>query len=264
MHFYLWCYDDFSFAAYTMVTSLVHVNGCEGGALMAKGKKPKFKIGDTVVITIYGTVGTITDIKIMDGKFVYEINENEGLFLEDTIQLLEDYKGKILIQERVEIEYQFFFGDIVQVSNYGEDLFKIIGIRTEIWRYHEDAWEDVVYELSRVSDGEWLEASEEELILVAPHDKAEKYLQSVGILYLGKEIKKTELLPTMKKANEHQKDRERMVKERSEIINGLLDVYNDYRTLYNMFQDDEYLEVMNLVLKHLKKMTDQSKKDTQS
>jgi hypothetical protein len=231
---------------------------------MAKGKKPKFKIGDTVVIAVYGTVGTITDIKIMDGKFVYEVNENEGLFLEDTLQLLEDYKGKILIQERVEIEYQFFFGDIVQVSNYGEALFKIIGIRTEIWRYHEDAWEDVVYELSRVSDGEWLEASEEELILVSPHDKAEKYLQNIGILYLGKEIKKTELLPTMKKANEQPKDQERMVKERSEIINGLLDVYNDYETLYNMFRDDEYLEVMNLVLKHLKKMTDQLNKDESS
>ncbi|MFC3885214.1 hypothetical protein ACFOU2_17745 [Bacillus songklensis] len=229
---------------------------------MSEGKKPKFKIGDTVVITIHGTVGTITDIKIMDGKFVYEVNDSEGLFLEETIQLLEDYKGKILIQERVDIEYQFFFGDVVQVSNYGKDLFKIIGIRTEIWRYYEDAWEDVVYELSRISDGEWLEASEEELILVSSHDKAEKYLQSIGILYLGKEIDKTELLPTMKKSNEQQKDQERIRKERSEIINGLLDVYNDYHTLYRMFSDDEYLEVMNLVLKHLKKMTEQQKNDS--
>ncbi|MEK4824658.1 hypothetical protein NSS71_08865 [Niallia sp. FSL W8-0951] len=30
---------------------------------MANRKKPKFKIGDTVVITIYGTVGKITDVK---------------------------------------------------------------------------------------------------------------------------------------------------------------------------------------------------------
>jgi hypothetical protein len=228
---------------------------------MSEGKKPKFKIGDTVIITIYGTVGTITDIKIMDGKFVYEVNDNDGLFLEDTIQLLEDYKGKILIQERVDIEYQFFFGDVVQVFNYGKDLFKIIGIRTEIWRYYEDAWEDVVYELSRIGDGEWLEASEEELILVSRHDEAEKYLQSIGMLYLGKEINKMELLPTMKKSNEQPKDQERFQKERSEIINGLLDVYNDYRALYEMFGDDEYLEVMNLVLKHLKKMTDQPKND---
>ncbi len=29
---------------------------------MANRKKPKYKIGDTVVITIYGTVGRVTDV----------------------------------------------------------------------------------------------------------------------------------------------------------------------------------------------------------
>ncbi|MEH6882226.1 hypothetical protein, partial [Priestia megaterium] len=150
---------------------------------MAGKKKPKYGIGETVVVTIYGTVGTITDIKVMDGIFVYEINHSEGLFLEDTIELLEEYEGQILVQERVELEYKFFFGDIVQVFNYGKELFKIIGIRTEIWRYKEDSWEDIVYELSRVTDGEWLEASEEELILVTPHEETENYAQSVDMLY---------------------------------------------------------------------------------
>ncbi|MGN8234871.1 hypothetical protein ACTHAL_003679, partial [Priestia flexa] len=218
-------------------------------------KKPKYRIGDTIVVTIYGTVGTITDIKVMDGLFVYEINHSEGLFLEDTIELLEDYDGQILVQERVELEYKYFFGDIVQVFNYGKELFKIIGIRTEIWRYKEDAWEDIVYELSRVTDGEWLEASEEELILVTPHEETENYVQNIDMLYLGKEIKKTELLPTMKKQNGHGKEEMKLTKEKHEIINGLLDVYNDYKTLHEMFQDDEYVEVMNLVLKHLHKIS---------
>ncbi|MDT2045999.1 hypothetical protein CHN50_13235 [Priestia aryabhattai] len=222
---------------------------------MAGKKKPKYRIGDTIVVTIYGTVGTITDIKVMDGLFVYEINHSEGLFLEDTIELLEDYDGQILVQERVELEYKYFFGDIVQVFNYGKELFKIIGIRTEIWRYKEDAWEDIVYELSRVTDGEWLEASEEELILVTPHEETENYVQNIDMLYLGKEIKKTELLPTMKKQNGHGKEEMKLTKEKHEIINGLLDVYNDYRTLHEMFQDDEYVEVMNLVLKHLHKIS---------
>lgn len=222
---------------------------------MAGKKKPKYRIGDTIVVTIYGTVGTITDIKVMDGLFVYEINHSEGLFLEDTIELLEDYDGQILVQERVELEYKYFFGDIVQVFNYGKELFKIIGIRTEIWRYKEDAWEDIVYELSRVTDGEWLEASEEELILVTPHEETENYVQNIDMLYLGKEIKKTELLPTMKKQSGHGKEEMKLTKEKHEIINGLLDVYNDYRTLHEMFQDDEYVEVMNLVLKHLHKIS---------
>ena len=160
----------------------------------------------------------------MDGIFVYEINHSEGLFLEDTIELLEEYEGQILVQERVELEYKFFFGDIVQVFNYGKELFKIIGIRTEIWRYKEDSWEDIVYELSRITDGEWLEASEEELILVTPHEETENYAQSVDMLYLGKEIKKTELLPKMKKQNGSEKEEVRLTKEKHEIINGLLDV----------------------------------------
>ncbi|MBM7703175.1 hypothetical protein [Metabacillus iocasae] len=225
---------------------------------MGEKKKPKYKIGDTIVITIYGTVGTITDIKVMDGLFVYEVNHSDGLFLEDTIQLLEDYNGQVLIQERVDLEYKFFFGDIVQVFNYGKELFKVIGIRTEVWRYQEDAWEDIVYELSRITDGEWLEASEEELTLMAPHEEAERYMQSISMLYLGKEIQKTELLPAMKKQNGYEKEETRLMKERDEIIDGLLDVYNDYKVLYELFQDEEYAEVMNLVLKHLRKIIDQS------
>ncbi|MGE7216681.1 hypothetical protein [Priestia koreensis] len=222
---------------------------------MMADTNPKFQIGDTVVITIYGTVGVITDIKIMDGLFVYEVNDSEGLFLEETIELLDEYNGKVLIQEKLELEYQFFFGDIVNVENYGQDLFKVIGIRTEIWRYQEDAWEDVIYELSRISDGEWLEASEEELLLISPHDQSDQYLQSVEMLYLGKEINKTELLPAMKKSNDYEKEHKRILKERNEIIDGLLDVYNDYFLLHQMFEDDEYVEVMDLVMKHLSKIS---------
>lgn len=108
--------------------------------------------------------------------------------------------------------------------------------------------------MSRVTDGEWLEASEEELILVTPHEETENYAQSVDMLYLGKEIKKTELLPKMKKQNGSEKEEVRLTKEKHEIINGLLDVYNDYKFLYELFEDEEYAEVMNLVLKHLKKI----------
>lgn len=42
---------------------------------------------------------------------------------------------------------------------------------------------------------------------------------------------------------------------RKEIIDGLLDVYNDYMNLFNIFGDKEYLEVTQLVITHLKKIT---------
>ena len=66
----------------------------------------------------------------------------------------------------------------VQVYGYGSDLFKVVGFRTEIWRYKEDAWEDIIYELSRIGDGQWLEASEDELILVADAENANAFCKS--------------------------------------------------------------------------------------
>ncbi|MHC8522281.1 hypothetical protein ACPJHQ_14835 [Rossellomorea sp. H39__3] len=127
---------------------------------MKKRKDPRFRVGETVVVTIYGTVGKITDIKKIDGEFLYEVNESEGLFKESALELLESYDGYIFEQEQIDIEYKFLFGDLVVVKGYDEDLFKIVGFRTEIWRYKDDAWEDVIYELMRVTDGEWLEADE--------------------------------------------------------------------------------------------------------
>lgn len=223
---------------------------------MEKRKKPKFKIGDTVVIAMYGTVGKITDVKWLDGKYLYEVNNSEGLYVESGLQLLSEYKGKIVEQEQIDIEYKFFFGDLVQVSGYGSDLFKVVGFRTEIWRYKEDAWEDVVYELSRVRDGEWLEASEEELTLVADAESAETFIQKLGLLYLINKqqgpIKLPKLQNILRKAEVEEMERK---KEQKELIDSLLDIYNDYRILYEMFHDQEYYQVMRVVLRKLASIT---------
>ncbi|MDP4105845.1 MAG: hypothetical protein Q8935_12940 [Bacillota bacterium] len=223
---------------------------------MDKKKKPKFKIGDTVVITMYGTVGKITDIKWLDGKYLYEVNNSEGLYVEAGLQLLSEYKGKIVEQEQIDIEYKFFFGDLVQVSGYGSELFKVVGFRTEIWRYKEDAWEDVVYELSRVRDGEWLEANEEELTLVADAESADTFIQKLGLLYMINKqqnpIKLPKLQNILRKAEVEEMERK---KEQKELIDSLLDIYNDYRILFDMFHDQEYYQVMRVVLRKLASIT---------
>jgi hypothetical protein len=223
---------------------------------MDKKKKPKFKIGDTVVITMYGTVGKITDVKWLDGKYLYEVNNSEGLYVEAGLQLLSEFKGKIVEQEQIDIEYKFFFGDLVQVSGYGSELFKVVGFRTEIWRYKEDAWEDVVYELSRVRDGEWLEASEEELTLVADAESADTFIQKLGLLYMINKqqnpIKLPKLQNILRKAEVEEMERK---KEQKELIDSLLDIYNDYRILYEMFHDQEYYQVMRVVLRKLASIT---------
>ncbi|HWJ80004.1 MAG TPA: hypothetical protein VNR61_18225 [Niallia sp.] len=222
---------------------------------MTQRKKPKFKIGDTVVITIYGTVGKITDVKYLDNMYVYEVNKSEGLYLESSLQMLSEYDGEITDTEKIDIEYRFFIGDLVKVRGYGSNLFKIMGFRTEIWRYKSDAWEDIIYELSRVSDGEWLEAGEDELTLVADAESADTFIQKLGLLYiLDKKKKPVDL--TKKNSSYRQAEKELLekAKEKKELIDGLLDIYNDYRILFELFHDMEYEQVMKLTLRKLKQI----------
>ncbi|WP_071459862.1 hypothetical protein [Bacillus massilinigeriensis] len=219
---------------------------------MEKKKEPKYKIGDTVVITIYGTVGKVTNVKWLDGLYFYEINRSDGLYLESSIELLSEYEGKLIEKEHIDIEYRFFFGDLVKVKGYGADLFKIVGFRTEIWRYKEDAWEDVIYELSRLKDGEWLEAGEEELILFAEAQNAEAAIKKMGSVSKSAQP----ALPSPEKERKllhHAAERLAHLKasEKSLIIDSLLDIYNDYLILYKWFGDDEYEDVLDYILLEL-------------
>lgn len=222
---------------------------------MKRRNIPKYKVGDTVVITMYGTVGKVTDVKLIDGNYVYEVNKSDGLFVESGLQLLSEYEGTLVEQEQIDIEYKFFFGDLVQVAGYGSDLFKIVGFRTEIWRYKEDAWEDVIYELSRISDGEWLEAGEEEMTLVADAESADTFIQKLGLLYLvnNEEKQQVAISKTQKnivrKAELEEIERK---KEKKQLIDHLLDIFNDYKILYTMFNDQEYYQVMRVILRKLK------------
>jgi hypothetical protein len=222
-------------------------------SLLGKRNEPKFKKGDTVVITMYGTVGKITDVKYLDGTYVYAVNHSEGLYIENTLQHIFEYKGEVLFEkEQIDIEYRFFFGDLVQVEGYGTDYFKIVGFRTEIWRYKENAWEDVIYELSRVSDGEWLEAHEDELTLIAEADKADHVIKKLGLIHPVKKTIKSSNSP-VPAALKSKKDQVSSYEERKQMIDSLLDLYNDYKILYSMFGDDEYKHVMNLAIMKLRK-----------
>ena len=186
-------------------------------------------------------------------RSVNEINKSEGLYLESSLQMLSEYEGKLLEKEQIDIEYKFFFGDLVQVKGYGSDLFKVVGFRTEIWRYKEDAWEDVIYELSRIKDGEWLEAGEEEMTLVADSESAETFIQKLGLLFSAKKEMKPsvnlEKKPATARAGE--KEELRKINQKRVTIDNLLDIYNDYRILYKWFNDDEYAHVMRVILRKL-------------
>lgn len=225
---------------------------------MSNKNKPKFKIGDIVVISIYGTVGTITKLHQIENHFVYEVNHGDVLFFENALQLYSDYEGTIIEMENISIEVLYQIGDIVLVKGYGNSLFRIVGLRTEVWRYADDGWEELTYELTRMADGAWLEAIEEEISLMISNEEAEIIMQQLHlntplVLEDGQElgshsIKQTSISETTNESNE--------ILDQEKMIDELLDIYNDYLALYQMFQNPEYKDMMNFILKSLNRYRD--------
>lgn len=58
----------------------------------------------------------------------------------------------------------------------------------------------------------------------------------------------------MNEQSANKRNDEKVLNSKRELIDGLLDVYNDYKLLYEMFQDEHYKRIMELVLKNLKKI----------
>ncbi|WP_242221744.1 hypothetical protein [Bacillus cereus group sp. BfR-BA-01380] len=218
---------------------------------MTRKKQPKYNIGDIVVITLYGTVGKVTNIKMLDGVYVYEVNNHDGFYVEHTLQLVTEQAMKDGELEWIELHYKFTFGDLVQVTGYEKDVFRVVGYRTEVWRYKNDAWEDTIYELSRITDGEWLEADESDLALIANAQTANVILKKMKQDKAG--MNKLDL-GKLKSINNSKKVS--IKTNRKEIIDGLLDIFNDYRTLYDTFQDEEYKIVMEVVRNYLIKLSE--------
>ncbi|RSK27278.1 hypothetical protein EJF36_10510 [Bacillus sp. HMF5848] len=218
---------------------------------------PKYKVGDIVVVTQHGTVGTVTDVKWLDGIYVYEVNNSHGLYFEHQVKLLQDYNHNYHYLENVTIPFKFYLGDLVMVEGYEEDLFTVIGIRTEIWRSKDDTWEEVIFELIRITDGEWLEATEDELSLIAEQkNEQSEYLQQITLLFTVRNITSLrEKVDNMNGSRKREQEILRQKAERQEIIDGLLDVYNDYKFLYETFGGDYYKDTMGLVMEHLQKLT---------
>jgi hypothetical protein len=221
---------------------------------MSRNKPPKFGIGDVVIISLYGTVGKVTSVKLIDNIYVYEVNNHEGLYVENTLQLISDYESKAIEKEAVELNYYFTYGDLVKVVGYEKDIFRVVGYRTEVWRYKNDAWEDTIYELSRITDGEWLEADEADLTLVANTQTANLILRKLK--YDKHFIQKLDL-GKLKTLNDLKRNSIKI--HHQEIIDNFLDLYNDYATLYNNFQDEEYKVVMNLIINNLLKFSKDKK-----
>ncbi|ASS85873.1 hypothetical protein P9199_02495 [Geobacillus stearothermophilus] len=204
---------------------------------MSAPKRPKFSVGDIVVNTLYGTVGTVTDIQQVDGTFLYEINHGHSLFAEQTLVLLSEFTGDLWIAEEIEIELPFFLGEIVRVRDYGGQLFKVVGVRTEIYRYYGEGWEETIYELKRLTDGWEIEVHLEDMIPLADGDETSVTL--VQDIVIAAPMKASIALPPAGG------------EKSGPSVDDLLDMYNDYKALYEWFGDDQYKRMMETVVQRL-------------
>lgn len=212
------------------------------GWRMTKNGQPKYSIGDQIVIVENGIFSEIVKIYQLGGDWYYQLKDRKDLYYEKNLMLKSDYERLYNRKENVQINYKYRFGDIVRVWGYGQDLFVIIGFRAEIWRYKDSAWEDVIYELARVSDGAWLEATEEELTYITNEENAKRIIDSKK-----SSIKKAPLLspPTkQKKLNKDVVD-----------VDMLLDMYNDFQYLYLNFGDSTYRRKMREIIKKLEALS---------
>ncbi|WAA13287.1 hypothetical protein [Fervidibacillus halotolerans] len=204
---------------------------------MTENGQPKFCIGDLVLIVHESTVGKIVKYYFINQKWYYSLEGRTELFLEDSLSPIRDNQMQHENRENILISYKFQLGDIVQVKGYGEDLFFIIGFRVEIWRYKDSAWEDIIYELSRIKDGQWLEASEEELTYITNEQNGKKLLMQ------RYPSEKRQLLQPSKLTNQE--------KRKTTDIDELLDMYNDYQYLFLNFGEAKYKKKMKEILKKL-------------
>ncbi|MGZ0085581.1 hypothetical protein ACWNXI_08360 [Caldibacillus thermoamylovorans] len=202
---------------------------------MSAPKRPKFSIGDVVVNTLYGTVGTVTGIQQVDGTFLYEINHSHSLFAEQALVALSEFAGDLWIVEEVEIELPFFLGEIVRVRDYGGHLFKVVGVRTEIYRYYGEGWEETIYELKRLTDGWEIEVPLEDIIPVALGEETSVTLVQDIVIAMPA----LRPLPADNRSS-------------GPSVDELLDVYNDYKALYEWFGDEQYKQMMETVVQRLR------------
>ncbi|MCY8177739.1 hypothetical protein MOC51_22475, partial [Bacillus inaquosorum] len=113
-----------------------------------------------------------------------------------------------------------------------------------------------IYELTRLKDGEWLETEEEDLTLVLRKYEMDQFVhQLLFVHYVGEtaqEIGEDIASSALLQFEGDDEDQDTLHILAVSIVDELLDIYNDYKILYEMFQDEEYKDMMMFVLESLK------------
>ncbi|AZU61019.1 hypothetical protein [Neobacillus mesonae] len=164
----------------------------------------------------------------------------------------------------------FNFGDLVRVAGYHPRIFEVDGRRIEHWQYSDEEWTDIVYELYDVATSDWIEASEEDLTLVAEADQAEEYLAvnpapvepsltiDISKFFGGvTNMAKQERKPTARELSAKEaEERRKARKEREAEINNLLDIARWNRKMLEKTNDEAYGDRLFAVEAELKKLVE--------
>jgi hypothetical protein len=173
-----------------------------------------------------------------------------------------------------EFEIEADFGDLVEVDGYPNRVFRVEGYQLITNCYPDEEYTEIVYDLVDAISGEWLEADADDLTLLADAGQADEYLKTIDLrnyprpqafmffgIDFGNEMeavsmaeKERPLTPREKSAKEAE-ERKQMRKLKAEIIDDLLDQYNDVKALYEAFGDEEYNDKAFAIKAELYKLT---------
>lgn len=170
-----------------------------------------------------------------------------------------------------EIFFNFF--DLVRLDGYWPRVFRVEGYHIDNWRYPNEQWIDMVYELTDAHSGEFLEADVEDLTLVETADKAEEYLAAnpapvqpksfvidvLNLIGMGAETmaKQEPRKPTAREISAMEADKRKAArKAKAEQIDRLLDQMNDYKRLVAEFGDEEYKARVEYITLKLAELTE--------
>jgi hypothetical protein len=175
-------------------------------------------------------------------------------------------------------EIYFNFFDLVRVDGYWPRVFRVDGYRSEHWRYPNETWIDMVYELVDAHTGEFLEADVEDLTLVETADKADDWLAANpapvdtskpfdinewvvdmtkyfgGVTNMAKQEPRK---PTARELSAQlAKEQKEMRKKRGEQIDNLLDLRNWAADMLAKTNDEAYGDRVMAIDAELKKLVE--------
>jgi hypothetical protein len=212
---------------------------------MQQPKQPMYQKGDKVVYVYIDADGqehpeicTVDDIILGECIVYYELLEHSEVVMESELKPLEEIE-MVEEEEHFTFTQHFDYDDEVYVEGYDDEIYIVKGVIIEIFRYKNEEWTEVSYELER--EDLCIYAYDEDMSLVSEdhRDQSKREARQNHLSHSNTEPSQL-------------KDKLELPSGENRDVNTLLDDYNDYIALYKLFGDIEYKELAESVIESLK------------